>query len=67
MKHEFRLTIELGNDAMRTPQDLAIALRKLANTFLSDAEDDMVPTFGTIHDDNGNRVGDYVCRMPKTR
>lgn len=57
-----KVTISLGNDAMRTGADLAAAFRKLANQIESYNEDDLVAAFDdgakiTIRDLNGNRVG----------
>lgn len=50
----FTVAIHLGNDAMRTPPDVARALRKIAARLELEQ-----PTgvHETIHDDNGNDVG----------
>jgi hypothetical protein len=56
----FTLTIELGNDAMRTHADLALALQCLADDFL--AADDLAEPLGAgggVRDLNGNTVGDW--------
>ena len=50
----FKLTIELGNDAMRTHKHVARALRAVANS-VADGEISHV-----IRDDNGNTVGQWV-------
>jgi hypothetical protein len=51
----FKLTIELGNDAMETNTDVARALtqvvKKIRESRLNDA--------GSIRDDNGNTVGEW--------
>ena len=71
---EFKLIIALGNDAMRSPEDVAQALRKIA----SDLEDEggepwdggedeersysdagAPATEGVVMDLNGNRVGTW--------
>lgn len=51
----FDLTIELGNAAMRTPEDIADALRSLANRL------EAAGTFASeiIMDQNGARVGSW--------
>lgn len=53
---KFSLTIELGNDAMRDPGDVAAALEYIANqlrdTGFGDIGDDWV-----VRDANGNGVG----------
>jgi hypothetical protein len=54
---QFTLTIDLGNDAMSTPSDIADALRKLAGRietidgYLGD---------GVVRDVNGNTVGHWA-------
>jgi hypothetical protein len=57
----FRITITLGNDAMKTSEDVASALRVVAKhvdgyDFASKTLPGMVHA---IHDLNGNRVGDW--------
>lgn len=49
----FKLSIELGNAAMRTQEDIARALRKVADRIQGGTEE------GGIMDDNGNRVGKF--------
>ena len=52
---KFTLSITLGNDAMRTPADIATALHRVARILeTSDGE-----TRGTIRDANGNTVGSW--------
>lgn len=53
MNH-FTLDLTLGNAAMHTAQDVAAALRKLA-----DKLDYGCSTAGFVFDDNGNSVGTY--------
>ena len=53
MKKEFRLQIELGNEAMQTKEDVSLSLLTIARK-LSNGLDN-----GYIHDLNGNKVGDW--------
>lgn len=57
---QFKLTIELGNDAMSRYDDVADALAKLAKT-LRHGTDDLVGAAdaGRIRDINGNTVGTW--------
>lgn len=50
----FALEINLGNDAMSTPQDVAEAIRRVA-----DRVDGLGDLSGGIRDLNGNTVGRY--------
>lgn len=53
---EFTLNIKLGNDAMQTPEDIAEALRKVANAL----DDGFLSTSNHgILDVNGNTVGEW--------
>lgn len=54
-KKHFSLTIELGNDAMHTAEDIARALHKAADSIMRRGAYN-----GTILDVNGNRVGSYT-------
>lgn len=49
----FELKIELGNDAMQSPEDIAWALRGAAYAI------EYGGSAGVIHDDNGNSVGEW--------
>lgn len=49
----FHLEIELGNDAMRRPVDLADALHGIGQKVLKGARE------GSVRDANGNRVGTF--------
>jgi hypothetical protein len=49
-----KVTIELGNEAMQTRQDIADALREVAQQFLDDGRY-TIP----IMDRNGNKVGQF--------
>ena len=54
---KFTLTITLGNDAMQLPEDVADALRRVADklpTSFAAADE------GIIRDLNGNNVGDWI-------
>jgi hypothetical protein len=53
----FRLRIELGNDAMRTGEDVARALREVADQV--EGFDPFVPYGARIRDANGNTVGEW--------
>ena len=55
---KFRLNIEMGNDAMQTPRELAEALRELATRVESIAEDE-TQVSAKVLDDNGNEVGSW--------
>ena len=55
--NDFKLFIELGNEAMQTPQDVAERLRGIAATL---DEDHSGYPEGLIRDANGNTVGEYV-------
>ena len=54
MNGKFTLTIELGNDAMRTRKAVARTIRTLGETVLQTRE-----TEGKIRDVNGNTVGQW--------
>jgi hypothetical protein len=56
----FELKIELGNDAMRTPANVASALRTIAKSGLEALYGRFtVGDYGTIRDVNGNTVGGW--------
>lgn len=74
LKHAFSLSIDLGNDAMRSPDDVALALERIANILRTrGGEWDTTPArrrdSGTIRDSNGNHVGDwsYTWTAPLSR
>lgn len=57
---KFTLTIELGNDAMKTYDDIASALIQLGKECLDgEVPDDVADANnnGHVYDANGNRVG----------
>ena len=54
MTAQFKLKITLGNDAMRTGEDIAHALQEVADRV--EQHDD---TAGRIFDANGNTVGKW--------
>lgn len=58
---KFTLEIETGNDAMQTAGDLSRALERLALNLgaFEYTEISSLPSRGTIHDVNGNHVGDW--------
>jgi hypothetical protein len=49
----FLVTITMGNEAMQTPEDVASALRTVANKLESGTLD------GSVKDVNGNTVGQF--------
>jgi len=52
---QFLLEITLGGDAMKSPEDIAKALRKVADRLEAWAGSD-----GVIHDEEGNKVGFHM-------
>jgi hypothetical protein len=52
----FTVAIHMGNEAMRTPDDVARTLRRIAAHISTNGTSGF---FETIHDDNGNDVGRY--------
>lgn len=60
---KFELTISLGNDAMNNEQDLADAIRKVANSV---EQFSITPGStiigGTTRDENGNKVGTWFVQ-----
>lgn len=63
-EYTFWLSIELGNEAMRTPSDVARALRKLSDK-LDTMTEDMIYSDEDcqILDDNGNVVGEFDLHL----
>ncbi|GAA3510063.1 hypothetical protein GCM10022234_00310 [Aeromicrobium panaciterrae] len=57
---QFTLSITLGNDAMQDAVDLERALDKV-RAQVADLDGGWITTAdgGTVHDMNGNRVGDW--------
>lgn len=55
---KFSMNIELGNDAMQQPQELADALREVANKIAAIDPTD-TNAGGKVLDDNGNEVGTW--------
>lgn len=49
----FKLKIELGNDAMQTPEDVADALEKVVRDLRNGVRN------RNIYDENGNKVGEF--------
>jgi hypothetical protein len=58
---EFYLSIELGNAAMQTPDQVAVALREVADK-LTDRGDFAFPEGGKLRDYNGNTVGEWEAK-----
>lgn len=60
MEGEFEVKIALGNAAMRTPGDVASALRKVARAFETTHLANWVGREeGPVMDGNGNKVGEW--------
>jgi hypothetical protein len=61
MPENFNLTMRIGNDAMQTPADIALALREIAAS-IGDSDipvSELGPYESVIHDVNGNDVGTW--------
>jgi len=58
----FELKINLGNEAMQCPSDVAEALRKLAKK-LDAGGDFALNDGGKIMDANGNSVGEWTVEI----
>ena len=56
----FKLEIELGNDAMRSTNDIARALEEVAVRLSGQHRSFADADAGRIHDDNGNTVGSWT-------
>lgn len=57
----FTLQIELGNEAMNNPLDVAVALRNIAKRLESDdMGGDPTEATGNVRDSNGNHVGEWI-------
>lgn len=58
---KLKIEIEIGNDAMLTGEDLAYAVRRVAQSVESVLGEDAIKpstiVAGTSRDDNGNKVG----------
>lgn len=59
MADKFTLTINLGNEAMQTPQDIAEALREVVRRLDLHSLQGTEPITGKIRDLNGNTVGEW--------
>jgi hypothetical protein len=58
MPETFKIEIRLGNDAMQTGDDVARALRKIAQRLATWVDGKPTDTdHGAVMDDNGNKVG----------
>lgn len=55
----FKLTIETGNDAMQHPEDVAYALRAVAQRLTEAGSWLTAAASGNIRDKNGNLVGEF--------
>jgi hypothetical protein len=61
-KHQFTLTVDLGNEAMRTGQHLCATLRRLAA--LIEEYDSGNIAAGSVMDANGLKVGRWTLDLP---
>ncbi len=62
------ITLDLGNDAMKTPRQALDAIRRAFVRDLSADEpvdQQVTPIEGKLRDDNGNTVGSYVFTRAK--
>jgi len=57
--NKFVLWIELGNDAMQSPADVARALRAVADKLAPANWERASQLSSRIGDDNGNKVGEW--------
>jgi hypothetical protein len=57
-KDRFVCMVDLGNDAMRTPQHVAEVLRGVARA-LHASPRGALRRSGSVHDENGNSVGQW--------
>jgi len=55
----FTLTIEMGNEAMRTYADIAQATRRIFADFANRGDELLQDDSGRIYDLNGNKVGTW--------
>ncbi len=60
MMRVFKLTIEMGNDAMRDADDLAAALHQVASGLRGLGT---LQLEGDVRDANGNTVGNYQYEL----
>lgn len=60
---EFTLTLKLGNAAMQTPEDVADALRRAAESVILATR--VGVTNQGIRDENGNTVGSWTLDLPE--
>jgi hypothetical protein len=57
----FELKVQFGNEAMQSPEDLAYALRQLADGFETWQAWPSIIEEGRVRDLNGNTVGEWVA------
>lgn len=55
----FHMSVKLANEAMRTPDDVACALRGIADRLEGDANA-LAEVHAPVFDANGNRVGAWA-------
>ncbi len=58
----FEVKINLGNEAMQTPDDVCAALRLIIKELLRTTSMEFDGEYGTIMDINGNSVGKWIVR-----
>lgn len=59
MGKQITIVINTGNDAMKTPEDVALVLEKIAGTFRMN--DDWIAGM-PIYDTNGQKVGRWIIK-----
>lgn len=61
----FKLEIDLGNDAMQTPLDIARVLEKVARNLKVPVIAEQEESHQTLYDSNGNAVGAWELCLPE--
>lgn len=59
IRMHFQLSIDIGNEAMQTAQDIGLALSDLGARLQSFDDDNWTGTAGLVKDINGNKVGTW--------
>jgi len=59
---KFTLTIDIGNDAMQTNEQIAQAIGQAADRLEEYGGEPQLGLHDTLSDDSGNRVGSWVIQ-----